>query len=137
MSNKINLLLVEDDPDDVELMRQALEDNGLEFSMEVVNHGDKVIPHLETCKKFPDVIVLDLNLPKLHGREVLKRIKAMDTFSTIPVAILTTSSSQTERDHCLNAGADAFITKPSSVPGFNDMVATIMGVAVRVTQQSR
>src|SRR5690349_19341444 len=132
MSNIINLLLVEDDPDDVELMRQALEDNGIEFQMEVVNHGDRVIPHLEMCKKFPDVIVLDLNLPKLHGREVLKRIKSTHSFSAIPVAILTTSSSQTERENCLNAGADAFITKPSSVPGFNEMVATIMGVALRV-----
>jgi CheY-like chemotaxis protein len=134
MSNKVNILLVEDDPDDVELMRQALEDNRVQFSMEIVNHGDRVIPHLEMSKKFPDIVVLDLNLPKLHGREVLKRIKASNLFSAIPIVILTTSSSQSEREHCLNAGADAFITKPSSVPGFNDMVATIIGVAVRVTQ---
>ena len=53
MSNRIDLLLVEDDPDDVELMRQALEDNNVDFLMEVVNHGDKVLPHLELCKKFP------------------------------------------------------------------------------------
>jgi CheY-like chemotaxis protein len=131
MRQLIDVLLVEDDPDDVELMRQAMDDNRVEYAMQVVNHGDQVMGHLEMCKKFPDVIVLDLNLPKLHGREVLKKIKSSKEFSAIPIAILTTSSSQHERENCLSLGADAFITKPSSVAGFNDMVATIMGIAVK------
>lgn len=131
---KLFMLLVEDDPDDVELMRQALDDNGISYLIEVVNHGDRVIPHLDLCKKFPDIIILDLNLPKLHGREVLKKLKASDSFSGIPVAILTTTSSQSERENCLKMGAEAFITKPSSVAGFNEMVATILGIAVRVPQ---
>jgi CheY-like chemotaxis protein len=131
MSSKIDMLLVEDDPDDVELMRQALLDNSIKFEMEVINHGDRVIQYLESCKKFPDVIVLDLNLPKLHGREVLRKIKAVNSLSSIPVAILTTSSSQSERENCLKLGADIFITKPSSVAGFNEMITAIVNIAVR------
>lgn len=133
MSTQIALLLVEDDPDDVELMRQALDDNNISYGVEVVHHGDQVLRHLEMSKKFPDVIVLDLNLPKLHGKEVLKKLKSSQ-FSTIPVVILTTTSSQTEKENCLKLGAEAFITKPASVAGFNEMVATIVSVADKITQ---
>ena len=132
--NKLFILLVEDDPDDVELMRQALKDNEIDYDIEIINQGDKVIPHLEMCNKFPDVVVLDLNLPKLHGREVLTRIKSSMQFSSVPVAILTTASSKVERDHCLNLGADVFITKPSSVQGFNNMVASILSIVARIPQ---
>jgi CheY-like chemotaxis protein len=134
MNNQLFVLLVEDDPDDVELMHQALADNDVRYSLELVSQGDKVVPYLEACKKFPDVVILDLNIPKLHGREVLKKIKGSHSFSSIPVAILTTASSSMERDNCLSLGADAFITKPSSVQGFNEMIQSILGIAVRVPQ---
>lgn len=127
------ILLVEDDPDDVELMHQALIDYGVSYSIETINQGDQVLPFLETSKKFPSIIVLDLNIPKLHGREVLKKLKGSNRFSGIPVAILTTASSAAERENSLRDGADVFITKPSSVSGFKEMVASIIG-AVRVTQ---
>ena len=74
-----------------------LRDNGVHFNMDVVRQGDKVIPFLKMCKNFPNVILLDLNLPKMHGREVLSRIKLSEEFKHIPVAILTTSSSQAEK----------------------------------------
>src|SRR5690349_9167213 len=99
MKGQLALLLVEDDPDDVELMRQALDDNGVRYVVEVINHRDQVLNHLEMSKKFPDVIILDLNLPKLHGREVLKKLKA-SKFSAVPVVILTTTSSQHEKENC-------------------------------------
>lgn len=134
MNHELFVLLVEDDPDDVELMHQALADNEVRYSLELINQGDKVLSFLDSCKKFPDVVILDLNIPKLHGREVLRKIKASGTYSSIPVAILTTASSQMERDNCLALGADAFITKPSSVQGFNDMVHSILNIAVKVPQ---
>jgi len=128
--NTLNILLVEDDQDDVELMQDALKDNGVQFNMDVVRQGDKVIPFLNTCKNFPNVILLDLNLPKMHGREVLSRIKLSDEFKHIPVAILTTSSSQAEREFCLSAGATHFLTKPSTVEGFNKTIEEIMRIAL-------
>jgi CheY-like chemotaxis protein len=134
MNNELFVLLVEDDPDDVELMHQALADNDVRYSMELINQGDQVISFLDSCKKFPDVVILDLNIPKLHGREVLKKIKSSVTYSAVPVAILTTASSNMERDNCLALGADVFITKPSSVQGFNEMVQSILGIAVKVPQ---
>lgn len=127
--NALSILLVEDDPDDIELMQEALIDNNITYQLETISQGDRVISHLEVCKKFPDVIILDLNLPKLHGREVLSRIKTSDSFKNIPVVILTTSSSPVERDFCLKAGASSFITKPSTVDGFNETVAEIVNIA--------
>lgn len=129
-NNTLNILLVEDDQDDVELMQDALKDNGVRFNMDVVRQGDKVIPFLKMCKNFPNVILLDLNLPKMHGREVLSRIKLSDEFKHIPVAILTTSSSQAEKEFCLSAGATHFLTKPSTVEGFNKTIGEIMRIAL-------
>jgi CheY-like chemotaxis protein len=127
----LNILLVDDDQDDVELMQDALRDNDINFTMEIVRQGDKVIPFLNSCKNFPNVILLDLNLPKMHGREVLSRIKLSDDFKHIPVAILTTSSSQTEKEFCLSAGATNFLTKPSTVEGFNKTIQSILEIALQ------
>jgi CheY-like chemotaxis protein len=129
--NPLSILLIEDDPDDIELMHVALKNLDIQYSLEAINQGDKVLPYLEVCKKFPSVIVLDLNLPKLHGRDILKFIKGSDRFKKIPVAILTTASSQKEKEFCITAGADEFLTKPSTVEGFNKTVYAIMNVASR------
>lgn len=127
--NKISILLVEDDPDDIELMQEALQDNKVHFNMVTINQGDRVMKHLELNKQLPDIILLDLNLPKLHGREVLLRIKESSLFKNIPVVILTTSSSVLEKEYCLKAGASSFITKPSTVDGFNETVEEIVSIA--------
>jgi CheY-like chemotaxis protein len=110
-------------------MQEALKSVDIAYSLEVISQGDKVIPHLESCKNFPNVVVLDLNLPKLHGRDILSRIKSSDRLRNIPVAILTTASSQKEKDHCLKVGADSFLTKPSTVAGFNQTVLAIVAIA--------
>jgi CheY-like chemotaxis protein len=129
-NNTLNILLVEDDQDDVELMQDALRDKGIHFQMDVIKQGDKVLPFLKSCKSFPNIILLDLNLPKMHGREVLSRIKLSDDFRHIPIAILTTSSSQAEKDFCLSAGASYFLTKPSTVDGFNKTIELIKKIAL-------
>ncbi|WP_276369334.1 response regulator [Chryseolinea sp. H1M3-3] len=133
--NNLTILLVEDDQDDVELMQDALQDNGVNFTMDIVRQGDKVLPYLKSCKKFPNIILLDLNLPKMHGREVLSRIKLSEEFKHIPVAILTTSSSQSEKEFCLSAGATDFLTKPSTVEGFNKTIESIVKIAQQAQTQ--
>lgn len=78
MQNPLRILLVEDDPDDVDLLESALRDNNIGFQSTVIAQGDQVLKHLELCKIFPEIIILDLNLPKMHGREVLTQIKSSD-----------------------------------------------------------
>src|SRR5580765_9026829 len=92
MKKSLQILLVEDDPDDVELFREALDDNRVLHSMHVITQGDEVIPHLEQSAILPEIILLDLNLPKVHGKEILKMLKSGEAFRNIPVVILTTSS---------------------------------------------
>jgi CheY-like chemotaxis protein len=130
-NNTLNILLVEDDQDDVELMQDALRDKGIQFDMDIIRQGDKVIPFLRASKSVPDIVLLDLNLPKMHGREVLSRIKMSEDFRHIPVAILTTSSSLAEKEFCLSAGASQFLTKPSTVEGFNNTIDLILKIAMR------
>ena len=125
----LNILLIEDDQDDIDLMQDALRDNGIDFTIVVIKQGDKAIPYLESCKKFPDVILLDLNLPKIHGREILDSIKSSHTYKNIPVVILTTSSAKEDIEYCVKAGANSFITKPYTVDGFRETVAAIVEVA--------
>jgi CheY-like chemotaxis protein len=133
--NLLNILLVEDDPDDVELLLEALHDNDVEFVLEAIKEGDKVLPYLEMCNNFPDIIILDLNLPKMHGREVLISLKA-SRFNHIPVVILTTSSSKEDMDFCIKSGADKFLSKPATVDGFNQTVMAITHIASQHAERS-
>ncbi|NOT75798.1 MAG: response regulator [Cyclobacteriaceae bacterium] len=127
--NQLSILLIEDDPDDVELLQEALKNANIQYNLHVLGEGNTVLPYLEVCKNFPNIILLDLNIPKLHGREVLKLLKSSDKFKGIPVAVLTTASSQTERDLCIELGADQFLTKPATVDGFTKTVKLIVDVA--------
>lgn len=129
----VHILLVEDDPDDIELMQEAFHDSRIPFTMESVIQGDKVMPYLETCKRFPDVILLDLNLPKMHGHEVLKHLKTTDRVRNIPVVILSTSSAREDIEYCLKTGAEKFLTKPSTVAEFNDTIVTIVSLVASNT----
>lgn len=128
MQKSIHILLIEDDPDDVELLQTALEDEGVIFESSVISHGDQVIPYLKMGKNLPTIIVLDLNIPKTHGKEVLLQLKASAKFNNIPVVILTTSSARAERDFCLEAGAAAFMIKPVTMSEFKDIVRNIREV---------
>ena len=129
MDKTLSILLVEDDPDDIELMHDALKDNNILFNLETIKQGDAVLPYLASAPKHPDVIVLDLNLPKMHGREVLKGIKANPLTSNIPVIILTTSSAKKEIDYCIQNGARQYLIKPVTMQGFNDTVLSIVKAA--------
>jgi CheY-like chemotaxis protein len=123
-----NILLVEDDPDDIELFQEALNDTGKLHKVSNVMQGDLVMPSLENDNEKPDLIVLDLNLPKLQGKEILASLKKNRAYRNIPVIILTTSSSRQDIDDCLNAGAIQFITKPVDSRGFKQMAESIFSV---------
>lgn len=125
---KIRILLVEDDADDVQLLQEAMQDNQVDYTMDVVMEGDGVVPFLTHATVLPDIIVLDFNLPKLHGKEILTRIKSSKRFSHIPVVVLTTSASPHDIQFAQDHGADKFITKPSTIQGFNATIETIVNM---------
>lgn len=129
MPNLLDVLLVEDDKDDIELLENAFNDNAIKYKLTIFMQGDKVMPWLNTCAALPHIIILDLNIPKFHGRELLVSIRQNPAFKAIPVVIFSTSSSEKEKEECLAKGADSFITKPTTFKGFSEAVGAIKKLA--------
>lgn len=129
MPEQLHILLIEDDQDDVEFLKVALTDNGVAFNMETLTRGDLIIERLSKTNSVPDIIVMDLNLPKLHGREALCKIKKDKTFRHVPLMVLTTSSSVSDREYCLKQGANKFFSKPATTEGFSLLVNSIVEIS--------
>jgi chemotaxis family two-component system response regulator Rcp1 len=126
----IEVLLIEDSPGDVRLTREALKDAKMHIRLSVVADGVEAMAFLERRGEFtdaprPDLILLDLNLPKKDGREVLKDIKDSDTLGAIPVVILTTSASEADILKSYRLHANCYITKPVDLDGFLKVVNSI------------
>jgi DNA-binding response OmpR family regulator len=129
MKKPLDILLIEDDIDDVDLLKEALNDNNVHYQMEVIMEGDKVYPYLKDTEKLPGIIVMDLNLPKTDGKEILQEIKASSPLINIPIVVLTTSSSKEDMDYCHRMGINKFITKPATIDGWNSTISSILDVA--------
>lgn len=122
----IQILMVEDDPGDVFLIKEALEASSLRFTLHHVAHGERALDFLYRRNSYeasprPDLILLDLNLPRINGIEVLRCIKSEFDLSTIPVIVLTTSKSEVDAALCRQLGASGFISKAASFEGFYGM----------------
>ena len=129
MPQGIRILLIEDDVDDIELLEVSLKDNNVTYSMDIIMEGDKVESYLKNTQIFPDIIVMDFNLPRVHGREILMQIKKTANFQMIPLMVLTTSTAKEDIEYSYRLGADSFITKPTTIQGFNATVAAIIQLA--------
>ena len=126
----IQVLLVEDSPGDVRLTREAFKDAKVYITLHVASDGEKAMAFLKREGEYanaprPDLILLDLNLPKKDGREVLDEIKGSPTLKSIPVVILTTSSSETDILRSYQLHANCYITKPVALDGFLKVVNSI------------
>jgi len=124
------ILLVEDDPDDVELTRRALMEHKLILNLDVVGDGEDAMRYLHrqppyADKLLPDLILLDLNLPRLDGREVLAQIRADEHLRSLPVVVLTTSTDDEDVLKAYNLNANCFITKPVGLKNFSEVVHKI------------
>ena len=126
----MHILLIEDDNDDIELIQDALKDNNVLHQMRVIKDGGAVSGYLESNTDFPTIIVMDFNLPKVHGREILKLIKRNENYRSIPLVILTTSSSQDDIDYSYKEGANQYLIKPTTAAGIKDVVNVIQKLAV-------
>ena len=126
----IQVLLVEDSPGDIRLTQEALKDAKMHIHLDVTRDGEEAMAFLMREGKYanaprPDLILLDLNLPKKDGREVLKEIKEDPTLKIIPVVILTTSASEADILRSYSLHANCYITKPVSLDGFLTVVKSI------------
>jgi CheY-like chemotaxis protein len=126
----LEVLLVEDSPGDVRLTKEALKDAKVHINLRVVRDGIDAMAFLMREGEYatalrPDLILLDLNLPKKDGREVLREIKENPELKSIPVVILTTSASEADilRSYLLHA--NCYITKPVNLDGFLTVVRSI------------
>lgn len=129
----LKIFLIEDDLDDVELLKEAFINNNISFSMEVIMEGDKVEPYLENYTVFPSIIVMDLNLPKMNGKEILKIIKSSAIFKAVPLIVLSTSASKDDIEYSYAMGAAKFITKPVNMEGWDKTVELIAEIGLSAT----
>jgi two-component system, chemotaxis family, response regulator Rcp1 len=126
----IEVLLVEDSPGDVRLTREAFKDAKVHINLHVVSDGVEAMVFLERQGEHvnaprPDLILLDLNLPKKDGRQVLAALKESPILKSIPVVILTTSASETDILGSYQHHANCYITKPVDLEGFLKVVKSI------------
>lgn len=128
--NPIEILLVEDNPGDAELTAMALKQGRVVNNLRVVEDGVEALKYLRKQGTFadtnlPDLILLDLNLPKKDGREVLQEIKSDPELRRIPVVVLTTSQSDKDILKSYELHANSFITKPVDLAGFLEVIQAL------------
>jgi CheY-like chemotaxis protein len=117
----VKVIVAEDDPDDQFLIQEALKETGLRAQVTCVEDGEALLERLRHGDR-PDLILLDLNMPRMDGRQTLRVLKQEPEFQNIPVFVFTTSTFREDIDYSYGNGAASFITKPSSFP---DLVETI------------
>jgi CheY-like chemotaxis protein len=135
----IDVLLVEDDPGDVAITREAFEENKVHNRLHVVSDGVAAMAFLRREGEYadvptPDLVLLDLNLPKMDGREVLAAIKADEVLRTIPVVVLTTSDRAEDVSTSYSLHANAYVTKPVDFERFIEVVRQIDDFFVSVVK---
>jgi CheY-like chemotaxis protein len=124
------ILIAEDDEDDYLLTIEALKEAGVDMQVKWVKDGEELMNYLEpigaavkkSSLEVPSLILLDLNMPRMDGREVLEEIKKNNTLRKIPVVILTTSKAETDINHAYDLGVNSYIQKPVR---FNEFVEVI------------
>ena len=131
MKNTPEILMVDDNPADIDLTREVLAQSKGHFHVNAVNDGVEAISFLKRQGKYtkapmPDLIVLDLNLPRKDGCEVLSSIKADPALARIPVVIFTTSQANSDIDRSYKLGASCYLKKPGNLPEF---VAAVQSMA--------
>ncbi|MFD5040850.1 response regulator [Streptomyces sp. NPDC058378] len=135
----IEVLLVEDDPGDELMTREAFEDNKIRNTLHVVRDGQEALDFLYRQGAYPDaprpdLVLLDLNLPRYDGRQVLERIKTDPELALIPVVVLTTSSAEEDILRSYKLHANAYVTKPVDLEQFIGAVRQIDDFFVSVVR---
>ncbi|MEW5802611.1 MAG: response regulator [bacterium] len=129
----MHILLIEDDPVHIKLVERALKKSGFNNRLTIIQDGEEAFNYLlnQEVKSpeeefiYPHLILMDINLPKVNGLEILRRIKQSPKLQYIPVVILTTSSNRTDLEKCYEFHANSYITKPLGYEEFNQKIRSI------------
>ncbi|USN99530.1 MAG: response regulator [Phycisphaeraceae bacterium] len=126
----VRFLLVEDDEDHADLIQRAMRENRVANELAHVADGESAIAYLQREGEYasatrPDVILLDLKLPRLDGHEVLKKIKANPDLTSIPVVMLTTSAAEVDKAQAYSLHVNSYVVKPIDFDCFNDIVQNL------------
>ncbi len=131
------ILLVEDNPSDVELVRTAFDEVGIPADYTVFRDGDEAIAGIRGMAgdgSLPALVLLDLNLPRTSGHEVLTSLRALPAFAQVPVVVFSTSNHPADRSRCLANGADEYQVKP---PHFDQLLTLVQGLRERWLETPR
>lgn len=136
---QIEILLVEDNPGDVRLTQEVFKEGKIRNKLNVAWNGEEALAYLHREGRFaqaprPDIILLDLNLPRKGGREVLAEIKTDPRLKCIPVVILTTSQAEQDIAESYNQHANCYIVKPVELDQFINVVRTIEGFWLQIVK---
>jgi CheY-like chemotaxis protein len=139
MMKEIEILLIEDNEGDIILTLEALKEARIKNRISVLRDGDQVIKYLKKQGEYanvetPDLILLDINLPKMDGKEVLQRIKSDSQLMVIPVVMLTTSDSEKDIMESYQSHANCYITKPVDYKNFMDVIQTFKDFWINIVQ---
>lgn len=138
----ITILIAEDDPDDRILLQEAFEENRLTNELRFVENGEELLAYLRRtgeyadprCSPAPGLILLDLNMPKMDGREALKILKADPDLLRIPVVVLTTSRAEEDIVRTYGLGVSSFIAKPVSFDGLIKVVQVLTSYWIQIVE---
>lgn len=127
--NSHPIILVDDDEDDRYIFQEGFVQAGCKNEFIQFEAGDKLLEHLKTVptEEYPSLVLLDLNMPVLDGRDILRAIKDSSSWNHIPVVIFTTSRQQNDRKSCYELGANCFISKPS---GYHEVLDVTRSIAL-------
>jgi Response regulator containing CheY-like receiver, AAA-type ATPase, and DNA-binding domains len=136
----IEILLAEDNPGDIKLTQKALETGRIQNTLHVVNDGVEAMQFLKQEGEYadaprPDLFLLDLNMPRKSGREVLEELQEHETLPRIPVVVLTSSEAEEDIVDSYDRHANAYLTKPVDFDGFVDIVSRIEEFWLTVVKQ--
>lgn len=128
-SVRLRVILADDDDDDRRLLRRAIENVRVDIALHHIENGEKLIEYLSLCNgNIPDLIFLDLNMPKKNGLECLTEIRAHKKFNNTVIAIYSTSSAEKDMDLSFLAGANIYIIKPDNYETLKKIVADILSI---------
>jgi CheY-like chemotaxis protein len=139
LGKMVEILLIEDNPGDIRLVKEVFKDAKLNNNLQVALDGEEALKILRQEGEFfnsprPDLILLDLNLPKKNGREVLREIKEDESLKCIPVVILTTSSAEEDLIETYKRDANCYITKPVDLDEFIKVVKSIQNFWLEIVK---
>lgn len=128
------IVVVEDNPADVLLLQEALKEHGIECKIELFTNGEDAARAISVMPEAPALFLLDLNVPRIHGLDLLRQIRTRPEVAAAPVAIVTSSQAASDKTQSEQFGADAYIVKPM---GYDEFVAKVGGAVVRLLNRPK